>query len=134
MPDMIENSAGVTAIRPFTIPEVPEAELKALGPERLPHPHLLPRGQQRRPLRRLGRARPVRDRDPGGVRVTALTPARHQPPASRGRCTPSTRRRVASRHARSLEQVMDVFPNAEPRHERADLFHPAWMLGCPPGC
>ena len=30
MPDMIENSAGATAIRPFTIPEVPEAELKAL--------------------------------------------------------------------------------------------------------
>ena len=30
MPDMIENSAGATAIRPFTIPEVTEAELKAL--------------------------------------------------------------------------------------------------------
>ena len=30
MPVTIENSAGATAIRPFTIPEVPEAELKAL--------------------------------------------------------------------------------------------------------
>jgi hypothetical protein len=30
MPDMIENSAGTTAIRPFTSPEVPEAELEAL--------------------------------------------------------------------------------------------------------
>ena len=30
MPVTIENSADATAIRPFTIPEVPEAELKAL--------------------------------------------------------------------------------------------------------
>ena len=30
MPVTIENSAGATAIRPFTIPEVPEAELEAL--------------------------------------------------------------------------------------------------------
>ena len=30
MPVTIENSAGATAIRPFTIPEVPEAELRAL--------------------------------------------------------------------------------------------------------
>jgi len=30
MPVTTENSAGATAIRPFTIPEVPEAELKAL--------------------------------------------------------------------------------------------------------
>ena len=30
MPVTIENSASATAIRPFTIPEVPEAELKAL--------------------------------------------------------------------------------------------------------
>ena len=33
----------------------------------LPHPDLLPRGRQGRPLRRLGRARAVRNRDPGGV-------------------------------------------------------------------
>ena len=30
MPVTIENSAGATAIRPFTIPEVPEAELRAM--------------------------------------------------------------------------------------------------------
>ena len=30
MPITIEDSAGATAIRPFTIPEIPEAELKAL--------------------------------------------------------------------------------------------------------
>ena len=30
MPVTTENPAGATAIRPFTIPEVPEAELQAL--------------------------------------------------------------------------------------------------------
>ena len=44
-----------------------------LGREGLPQPHLLQRGRQGRPLRRLGRARAVRDRDPGGVQVAALT-------------------------------------------------------------
>ena len=37
----------------------------------IPHPHLLQRGRQGRPLRRLGAARAVRDRDPGGVQVAA---------------------------------------------------------------
>jgi hypothetical protein len=60
-----------------------------LGPEGLPHPRLLPRGRQGRSLRRVGGARTVRDRDPGSFRVTALTTARHQPPASRGRPNPS---------------------------------------------
>jgi hypothetical protein len=36
-------------------------------------PHLLSRGRLGRPLRRLGRARAVRDRDPGGVQAAALT-------------------------------------------------------------
>ncbi len=43
-----------------------------LGREGLPQPHLLPRGGQGRPLRRLGRARAVRDRGPGGVQAAAL--------------------------------------------------------------
>jgi hypothetical protein len=30
----IENQAGATAIRPFTIPEVPDAELEALRAHR----------------------------------------------------------------------------------------------------
>ena len=30
MPVTIGNSAGATAIRPFTVPKVPEAELEAL--------------------------------------------------------------------------------------------------------
>ena len=55
-----------------------------LGPEGLPQPRLLPRGRQGRPLRRLGRARTVHDRNPGSVQAIALTTARHQPPASRG--------------------------------------------------
>ncbi len=41
-----------------------------LGREGLPQPQLLPRGQQGRPLRRLGGARPLRDRDPGGFPAT----------------------------------------------------------------
>ena len=41
----------------------------------LPHPHLLQRGRPGRPLRRLGRARAVRDRDPGGVQAAALAQA-----------------------------------------------------------
>ena len=43
-----------------------------LGQERLPQPHLLQRGRPGRPLRRLGRAEAVRDRDAGGVPVTAV--------------------------------------------------------------
>jgi hypothetical protein len=48
-----------------------------LGREVVPQRHLLQRGRRGRPLRRLGRARIVRDRDPGGVRVAALTTARN---------------------------------------------------------
>ena len=48
------------------------SEPRALGPSGLPHPHLLPRGRQGRPFRRLGRARTVRNRDPGGVPVPSI--------------------------------------------------------------
>jgi hypothetical protein len=44
-----------------------------LGTEGLPHPHLLQRSRQRRSLRRVGRARTVRNRNPGSVQVVALT-------------------------------------------------------------
>jgi hypothetical protein len=44
-----------------------------LGRKGLPHPQLLPRSRQRRPLRRLGRTRDIRHRDPGGIPTTALT-------------------------------------------------------------
>ena len=47
-----------------------------LGREVVPQRHLLQRGQPGRSLRRLGRARAVCDRDPGGVQVAALTAAR----------------------------------------------------------
>src|SRR5579871_1522404 len=47
-----------------------------LGREVLPERHLLPRGRPGWPLRRLGRARTVRDGDPGRVPATALTTVR----------------------------------------------------------
>ena len=47
----------------------------------LPHPHLFQRGRQGRPLRRLGRARRVRDRGPGGVQAATLTTGRSPPAA-----------------------------------------------------
>jgi hypothetical protein len=43
-----------------------------LGREVLPHPHLLQRGRQGRPLRGLGRAGAVHNRDPRGVSRAAL--------------------------------------------------------------
>ena len=45
-----------------------------LGREGVLQPDLLQRGRQGRPLRRLGRARTVRDRDPGRVQTAARTP------------------------------------------------------------
>ena len=64
---------------PGRLHHVPRRDLPGpaqLGREVLPHPHLLQRGRQGRPLRRLGGARTVRDRDPGGVQPAALTTAR----------------------------------------------------------
>jgi hypothetical protein len=81
-----------------------------LGPKGLPHPHLLPRGRQGRPLRRLGRARAVRDRDPGGVQIAALTKHRrvartnraplhpHEAP-TRAAGTSSLRRAIVWQHS-----------------------------------
>src|SRR6185437_11725561 len=43
-----------------------------LGPARLSHPRLLPRGLQGRPLRRLGAAAAVQRRDPGRVQAAPL--------------------------------------------------------------
>ncbi len=66
-------------IDPGRLHHVPRRDLRGpaqLGREVLPHPHVLPRGRQGRPLRRLGRARAVRDRDPGGVPPATLTTAR----------------------------------------------------------
>ena len=69
-----EASSGGQA--PGRLHHVPRRDLPGpaqLGREVLPQRHLLPRGRQGRPLRRLGRTRAVRDRDPGGVRPAALT-------------------------------------------------------------
>ena len=55
-----------------------------LGREVLSEPQLLQRGRQGRSLRRLGRARAVRDRDPGGVQTAALTtPSQRQDRSAR---------------------------------------------------
>ena len=64
---------------PGGLHHVPRRDLPGpaqLGREVLPQRHVLQRGRQRRPLRRLGTARTVRDRDPGGVQAAALTTAR----------------------------------------------------------
>jgi pimeloyl-ACP methyl ester carboxylesterase len=63
-------------LAPGRLHHVPRRDLPGpaqLGREVVPQPHLLQRGRQGRPLRRLGRARAVRGRDPGGVQPAALT-------------------------------------------------------------
>ncbi len=52
----------------------------AHGRESLPHPRLLQRGRQGRPLRRLGGARAFRRGGPGGVQVAPVTRARWSGP------------------------------------------------------
>jgi hypothetical protein len=72
------RAAATTGQAPSRVHHVPGRDLPGptqLGRGVLPHPHLFQRGRQGRPLRRLGRARAVRDRDPGGVQVAALTTA-----------------------------------------------------------
>jgi pimeloyl-ACP methyl ester carboxylesterase len=62
-------------LAPGRLHHVPRRDLPGpaqLGREGLPQPDLLQRGRQGRPLRRLGRARAVRDRSPGRVPITAL--------------------------------------------------------------
>ena len=65
-----------------------------LGEERLPQPHLLQRGRQGRPLRRLGRAGALRGRDASRIHLTALAGVR----GCGVRCSP--RPHAATRHHR----------------------------------
>ena len=79
------SSAGQASGR---LHHVPRRDLRGpaqLGREVLPQPDLLSRGRQGRPLRRLGGARAVRDRDPGGVQAAALTTARTKTDGDRRR-------------------------------------------------
>jgi hypothetical protein len=67
---------------PGRLHHVPRRDLPGpaqLGREVLPRPGLLQRGRPGRPLRRLGRARTVRHRDPGGVQAAALATAHIRP-------------------------------------------------------
>ena len=69
------RAGSPAGLDPGRLHHVPRRDLPGpaqLGREGLPHPHLLPRGRQGRPLCRLGTARTVRDRSPGGVHVAAL--------------------------------------------------------------
>ena len=69
-----EASPGGQA--PGRLHHVPRRDLAdpaQLGREVLPQRHLLQRGRPGRPLRRLGRTRPVRQRNPGRVPSVALT-------------------------------------------------------------
>ena len=62
-------------LAPGRLHHVPRRDLRGpaqLGRAVLPQPHLLQRGRQGRPLRRLGRARALRERDPRGVPVAPL--------------------------------------------------------------
>jgi hypothetical protein len=59
--------------------DVPQRDLRCpaqLGRDGLPQPHVLQRGREGRPLRRLGGAAALRDRGAGGISVTALISAR----------------------------------------------------------
>ena len=67
-----DRHAGLSPSRIHGLPRRDLPSPAQLGPGGLPHPDLLPRGRQGRPLRRLGRARAVRNRDPGGVPLTSL--------------------------------------------------------------
>jgi hypothetical protein len=62
-------------LAPGRLHGVPRRDLPGaaqLGREGLPQPRVVPRGRQGRPLRRVGRARPVRRRNLGGVQIAAL--------------------------------------------------------------
>ena len=58
-------------VRLHDVPRRDLADAAQLGRGELPERHLLQRGRQGRPLRRLGRAGALRDRDPRRVQVTA---------------------------------------------------------------
>ena len=59
-------------VRLHDVPRRDLADAAQLGRGELPERHLLPRGRQGRPLRRLGGARALRDRAPRRVQLTAL--------------------------------------------------------------
>ena len=69
-------------LAPGRIHHVPRRDLPGaaqLGRADLPQPHLLQRGRQGRPLRRLGRARAVRDRATRRVPIAPLAAGRRSP-------------------------------------------------------
>ena len=70
------SHAGLDSGRLHDVPRGDLADPAQLGREGVPQRHLLQRGGQGRPLRRLGRARVVLRGDPGGVQAAALTTAR----------------------------------------------------------
>ena len=97
---------------PGRLHHVPRRDLPGpaqLGRAGLPHPHLLPRGRQGRPLRRLGRARAVRDRDPGRVQAAALAAVTRGPddalPLPKGAASP----RRSARGQRLLQRNFQHF-------------------------
>ena len=98
------RAASAAADDPVRLHDVPRRDLAdaaQLGRGELPERHLLPRGRQGRPLRRLGGAGAVRDRAPRRVPVAALTSRKeqacptdqHRPPDRRARAR-RVRRRV----------------------------------------
>ena len=66
------SSAGHAPGRLHHVPRRDLADPAQLGREGVPQRHLLQRGRQGRPLRRVGRAGALLHRDPGRVQVTAL--------------------------------------------------------------
>ena len=66
------SSAGLSSGRLHDVPRRDLGYTAQLGRGRLPRPRLLQRGRQGRPLRRVGRTRPVRDRTSGSVPHAAI--------------------------------------------------------------
>ena len=67
------SPAGLSSGRLHDVPRRDLGYTAQLGRGRLPRPRLLQRGRQGRPLRRVGRTRPVRDRTSGSVPHAAIT-------------------------------------------------------------
>ena len=94
--------AAGDAVRLHDVPRRDLADSAQLGGRVLPERHLLQRGRQGRPLRRLGGARALRDRDPRGLQVAPLTgtPERRAPVrAARGLVLQPAHRAGATRPA-----------------------------------
>jgi hypothetical protein len=90
--------------------------LAQLGREGLPHSHLLQRGRTEWPLRRLGRARAVRDRDPGCIQVTPLAVTRTLSDRTCG-CPPRAGHPVAGREHRAVHATRVGGPGRSARVE-----------------